>query len=103
MKKWFTILCLILVTVCSICPCCQDDDCGNESIASHTDQHPEEDEKAPGICSPFSACTSCAAFMEMEPVIINVGEHEQALPFYNTYHASDLEGIYSSLFQPPRC
>jgi hypothetical protein len=92
------ILLLLLVTVGSFYPCCLDDDCGNETSATH----PDDGDRNEGLCSPFSACASCAASVEIQTMQIAVQELLPALPQYNTFRVNDREGIYSDLFQPPR-
>jgi hypothetical protein len=92
-----------MVAVCSFYPCCDDDDCSGEVKHSETAGHSSDEEEHSGFCSPFSACGSCAASVEMEPLSISFSGQEQGLPLYNVYHVTDREGIYPSLFQPPRC
>lgn len=98
LKKWIAILLLLLVTIGSFYPCCLDDDCAGETASTQQ----EEGNKDPGFCSPFSACASCAASVEIQTVQISVHEVLPGLPQYNAYRVSDREGTYPALFQPPR-
>jgi hypothetical protein len=58
-KKWFSILLVLLTMAGSFFPCCVDDDCTDASTTEnnrHQDEHKEK-----GNCSPFFACGTCAA------------------------------------------
>jgi hypothetical protein len=99
-KKTFAIFLLLITAIGSFTPCCQSDDCAEETISTHHSPG-QEDEK--GICSPFFACGTCSPAIVITnlPVLIEVPETEDCfrhplffLPRLSTYHPS--------FFQPPR-
>ena len=99
MKKWAVIIMLFITSAGTFFPCCLVDDCSADKPAS---SHNENKQKEEGTCSPFFACTACAAFVEItkplqltEPVFQKPIHHEKVFSFI-------LSNYSHSFWQPPR-
>jgi len=99
MKKWLTLLLLLITLAGTFYPCCQVDECSEGEIAT---AQKENEKQTEGNCSPFFACAACAGFDQMykpieiiQMVVENQIHHEKLVVFNFITYAS-------SFWQPPR-
>ncbi|RYG50840.1 MAG: hypothetical protein EOO01_09775 [Chitinophagaceae bacterium] len=102
MKKYIAIILFLLVAAGSFYPCCLDDDCAGElaQTENHSPERKQGDDQ--GFCSPFSACASCAASVDITTGVLILHQSSVAAPRFSEYLVANIEEVYSSLFQPPR-
>jgi len=99
-QRFIAILLLLLVAAGAFYPCCLDDDCAGELTQTDGDRSAENSDK--GFCSPFSACASCAASVDITTGNYVVVQPPPVSPRFSEYLIANVEEVYSSLFQPPR-
>ncbi|RYF95812.1 MAG: hypothetical protein EOO02_22980 [Chitinophagaceae bacterium] len=101
MQKLIAIFLLFLSLSCSLVPCCANDNCTSEEIATATDEKHQDDEDK-GACSPFFNCRTCIGGVELSAFVSGI----VPVPlFAKTYSLEvfSFESAYShSFFQPPR-
>jgi hypothetical protein len=99
MKTWLTFILLLIVVAGTFSPCCLVDACNEQELTSSQKENKQQPE---GNCSPFFACATCPASVELSkpmeliiPVEQKPVHHHQLVKFnFTTYTAS--------FFQPPR-
>ena len=99
MKWWFACLLLIITASGTFIPCCQSDQCNAKEISA-TNNHKDEDNK--GMCSPFNACASCVASVELNTPVEYSQPIKQAQVYYERLQAFDPAHYTNLCWQPPR-
>lgn len=98
-KKWFSILLIILTTAGSFFPCCQEDECIGDQLAQTSHQEKHEDK---GNCSPFFACGTCAAALDVNLTNITIENPVPPTIHHTSLYLFQLGNYSASFFQPPR-
>ncbi len=100
-RKWFSILLLMILMLEAFTPCCDDADDCNQEVALGNDQGSSEHDET-GICSPFFVCGTCnpAIVITLEASFDYLQIPHQSV--YSSFVIIHLSGYYSSFFQPPR-
>jgi hypothetical protein len=98
MKKWLVLILLLITAAGTFVPCCGIDDCcADQAIAANHNNHENE-----GICSPFFACATCSASVELTKTIQLDFPSAESLVHQHAIMKSDLPSYSSSFWQPPR-
>ncbi|WP_276483442.1 hypothetical protein [Paraflavitalea pollutisoli] len=99
MRILFSLLLTLLTAAGTFFPCCMHDDCADEVAVSVTNH---EEEKKDEACSPFFACGTCPAAVEVAKApLIDVPE-TTVQPVHGAVYLVRLATFTADWFQPPR-
>src|SRR5687767_9827570 len=96
--KFLTLIVLMISLAATFVPCCEYDDCQNETTtASQTDNREQK-----GTCSPLSTCPACGGSILVSR-LVQVSQPEDPKKELFVIEASSLPFAHvSSFWQPPR-
>jgi len=98
MKIWLVLILLIVTAAGTFIPCCGVNDCCADQVAaSNHDNHENK-----SICSPFFACATCPASVELTKTIQLDVPSAESLVHQHAIIKADLPPYSSSFWQPPR-
>lgn len=97
--KFFCLILSLSVMLLSTMPCCGDDDCDDEKMATEqTDNHNNTDE----TCSPFLTCGVCTGFVSLFEVFIFPAPLEQKIVNVNSGIILFVDNCFTTIWQPPK-
>jgi hypothetical protein len=99
MKNWLVCILLFITATGTFIPCCSVDDCCADRLVNTTNHDKHNNE---GTCSPFFACATCPASVELAKsvkldflAVGNLIHHQQIIEL-------PLPSYSSSFWKPPR-
>src|SRR4051812_22860293 len=100
MKKWLTLVLLLVCITAAFYPCCSKDNCSNDVLTSKSTN--QNNHKPQGTCSPFITCGTCPGFIQMaNAVVIPIVKEEKTI-HHSRVNSLTLSAYTDSLLQPPR-